>query len=81
MTDARKELRGDEYNKRIIDLSGTLTSDQEVILPLKDGSDWLVRNNTKGGHTIIVKGASGGGLRIPPSSVKAVFTDGTNFYG
>jgi Pectate lyase superfamily protein len=81
MKDKTRELAAEEYNKRIIDISGTLTSDQEIIFPLKDGSEWLVRNNTSGGKTITVKGTTGTGVGISAGDVKNVFSDGINFYG
>ena len=71
----------EDYRKRIIDVSGPLSSNQFIILPLIDGSDWLVRNNTTGGHTITVRGLSAvKGVDIPADHVKAVFTDGIGFY-
>jgi hypothetical protein len=56
-------------------------ANQFVILPLIDGSDWLVRNNTTRGHTITVKGSSSvKGVDIPADHVKAMFTDGMDCY-
>jgi hypothetical protein len=82
MTNGPTKLGKEQYNKRIIDLSGTLTKDQDVIFPLNDGSEWLVRNNTIGGHTIRVRGVgAGASVNVSPGSVKTVFTDGISFYG
>ncbi len=60
-------------------MSGTISEARELIFPLDDGSDWLVRNNT--GQNIIVRGIKGSSVSIPPDSVKGVFTDGSAFYG
>ena len=74
-----RTLTGSEYLRRIIDVSGTISSPRDLIFPLDDGSDWLVRNKT--GQNIIVRGSKGSSVTIPPSFIKAVFTDGSGFYG
>src|SRR4029078_1590970 len=70
MDDKDKTLVEEQYNKRIIVLSGKLTSTRSVMFPLNDGSEWLVRNNTDGAHNIIVKGKSGDGISVLSGTVK-----------
>jgi hypothetical protein len=76
-----------EYGKKIIDISadpsvhpnGTLDKSRTVIFPLKDGSNWIVRNDA--GQTLNLKGRTGNGVTIAQGTVKTVFANGTNLYG
>jgi len=61
-------------------VSGALTSNAVVVLPLTAGSRWIVSNNTTGSFTLTVQGASGAGVSITQGSALTVFTDGTNYF-
>lgn len=56
----------------------SLTATRNLVLPLKKKS-WVVRNNTTGGQSIQVIGATGTGITIPNGAVVEVVCDGTNF--
>jgi hypothetical protein len=87
MRDEDKTLEPFEYCKKIIDISvdllvppvGKLDKTLNVIFPLKDGSNWIVLNDT--GQTINLKGRTGNPVIIVPhSTVKTVFADGMNLH-
>ena len=62
-------------------VTGALTSNATIILPLTAGAKWIVVNNTSGAYTLTVQGASGSGIAVAPGNPLNVFTDGTNYYG
>jgi hypothetical protein len=61
-------------------VTGTLTSNATVVLPLSAGSRWIIANNTTGSFTLTVKGATGAGVAITQGSALMVFTDGTAYF-
>jgi len=61
-------------------VSGALTSNATVKLPLTAGSRWIVANNTTGSFTLTVQGATGAGVSITQGSALTVFTDGTSYF-
>jgi len=61
-------------------VTGTLTSNATIVLPLTAGSRWIVANNTTGSFTLTVQGASGAGVSITQGSALTVFTDGAAYY-
>src|SRR6185312_1015683 len=61
-------------------ISGTLTSNATLVLPLIAGSRWIVANNTTGSFTLTVQGATGAGVAITQGSALTVFTDGTAYF-
>lgn len=61
-------------------VSGTLTSNAVLVLPLTAGMRWIVANNTTGSFTLTVQGSTGSGVAISQGSALTVFTDGTNYY-
>jgi hypothetical protein len=61
-------------------VTGTLTSNATVVLPLSAGSRWIIANNTTGSFTLTVKGATGAGVAITQASALMVFTDGTAYF-
>lgn len=65
---------------QVISVTGTLTANAAVVLPLAAGATWIVANNTTGSFTLAVNGATGSGVTIPQGSAIGVYTDGTNFY-
>lgn len=71
-----------QYRRGIIFLTGTITANINVIVPLFARA-WLVINATSGSFTVTVKGASGTGTVIPQGGNGAplgVYTNGTNVY-
>lgn len=61
-------------------VTGALTSNAILVLPLIAGSRWIVANNTTGSFTLTVQGASGAGVSITQGSALTVFTDGVAYY-
>lgn len=75
MTNTNYTLSSLEYGKPVIIISGLLTADLNLIFPNIYGQ-WLVINNTTGGHSITGKTASGVGVEI--AVVAVLFCDATN---
>lgn len=63
-------------------LTGALTANCALLLPLRAGARWLVQNNTTGSFTVSVGGATGTQVTVAQGATNAqeVFTDGTNYY-
>jgi hypothetical protein len=61
-------------------VSGALTSNAVLVLPLSAGSRWIIANNTTGSYTLTVQGATGAGVAITQGSALTVFTDGTAYF-
>src|SRR6185437_7388381 len=61
-------------------VTGALTSNATVVLPLTAGKGWIIANNTTGSFTLTVQGATGAGVAITQGSALTVFTDGIAYY-
>ena len=68
-----------QYGKPIIVLSGTLTTNVNLILPAII-YQWLVVNNCSGAFTVTCKTAAGTGTVVLQSLASGVYADGTNIY-
>jgi len=77
MSDANITLAAGEYDRPIIEMSGSLTAGRDVILPLYDGLERTVRNLT--GQTLTFKGATGSGVAVAASKAARIYTDGSNW--
>lgn len=71
--------------RKVITLSGTLTSNLAIVLPnwAAPAGRWLFINNTAGAFTTTARTAAGTGVNIPqggPSNPLEVYGDGTNIY-
>lgn len=71
--------------RKVITLSGVLTSNLAVVLPtwVAPAGRWLFINNTTGSFITTVRTAGGSGVAVPqggPSSPLEVYGDGTNIY-
>lgn len=62
----------------ILEFSGTLTANINVVVPTRDGSQWTIYNGTTGAYTLTVKTASGTGAAITQTKRTIVYCDGTN---
>lgn len=78
VTTANYTLSTTEYRNKIIYVSGTLTGNRNVVVPLTTGACWKFYNNTSGSYTLTIIGASGTGITITQGSSAIVYTDGTN---
>ena len=80
LTSSDVTLTNAEASKDIIVLSGTLTSNVNLIMPVFV-KQWIVANNTSGAFTVTVKTASGTGGVVTQSTSRVFYGDGTNIYG
>ena len=80
LTSSDVTLTNAEAAKDIIVLSGTLTANVNLIMPVFV-KQWIVANNTSGAFTVTVKTASGTGGVVTQSTSRAFYGDGTNIYG
>lgn len=67
-----------EARNQILELTGALTGNINVILPLYDGMDWVIHNNTSGAFTLTIKHSSGTGQAIAQGKKTSIYSDGTN---
>ena len=77
MTNANVTLTELQYGHPVIVITGTITTNLNLIFPAIVGQ-WVVINSTTGAYTITAKTASGTGVTVSGSS--AIVGDGTNIY-
>lgn len=80
LTSSDVTLTNSEASKDVIVLSGTLTANVNLIVPVFVKS-WIVANNTTGAFTVTVKTASGTGGLVTQNTSRVFYGDGTNVYG
>jgi hypothetical protein len=68
-----------EANFNMINLTGAITANLQVIVPSAAG-EWTFKNATTGAFTVTVKTAAGTGIDIPQGTSLLVWSDGTNVY-
>lgn len=82
LTGGTTTLTAQESAAPIIVLSGVLTSNLALVVPLNIQT-WLLVNNTTGSFTTTVRGATGAGVTVPQggfSNPLGIYTNGTNVY-
>jgi hypothetical protein len=84
MTDADYTLSNlnglsDEARNPVLVVTGTNNAVRDIIAPLVN-KQYLIINNTTGGQSIRIRGASGFTVTIPNGTKVPVFCDGTNFF-
>jgi hypothetical protein len=77
MTDADTTLTAAQARNTILDLTGTLTAQRNIVLPL-DAQQWTVFNNTTGGFGLQFIGATGTGIVVAAGKRAIIYSDGTN---
>jgi len=81
MTDANYTLSTSttpqEWQYKIINLTGTLTADRDVIAPLNK-KEYTVVNDTTGGFSIVFKTSAGAGVTVLAGNTATVRCDGTD---
>jgi hypothetical protein len=77
MSDANIGLNYEQANCTILELTGTLTANRNVQVPL-DPQQWTVFNNTAGGFSLQFIGASGTGITVANGARAIIYSDGTN---
>ncbi len=80
LTGSDVTLTNAEAAKDIIVLSGTLTANVNLIVPIFV-KQWIVANNTTGAFTVTVKTVSGTGGLVTQTASRIFYGDGTNVYG
>jgi hypothetical protein len=80
-SDANKTLTSSEYDGLILDIgSGTaLTATRNLVLPLTDGAIVFVNNQSTGGQSVQVIGATGTGTTIATAKGALLWCNGTNW--
>lgn len=64
----------------ILDFTGLLTANSNVIVSGTVPRSWIVTNSTTGNFTLTVKTAAGAGVSVPQGASQMVFTDGADVY-
>ena len=84
MTDANYTLSNlngasDEARNAVLVVTGTNNAVRDIIAPLVN-KQYLVVNNTTGGQSIRIRGATGFTVTIPNGTTVSVYCNGTNFF-
>jgi hypothetical protein len=75
-------LTGDQASKRIIKVTGTMTSNASIIVPNTYSKSWIVQNATSGAFTVSIAPSGGTSVPVSQGGVDTVFSDGTTMsYG
>lgn len=69
----------DEARNAILEFTGTLSQQRNVIAPLVEKT-YVIKNSTTGGFPIQIIGASGTGVVIQNGTTTAVYCNGINFF-
>lgn len=68
-----------QYQKLILNITGTLIGDVTYTIPASIGGQWVVRNATTGAFTVtIASGGAGSSVVTSQSTIQTVYSDGTN---
>lgn len=71
-------LTADESSNRILEFTGTLTGNINVVVPTADGAEWIVVNLTGGAFTLTVKTLAGTGITVGQTNSAILYCDGTD---
>jgi hypothetical protein len=72
-------LTASQYQKLILNITGTLVGNVTYVIPNTVGGQWIVRNATSGAFTVtIASGGGGSSIAVAQGSVDTVYSDGTN---
>ena len=78
MADANQTPTSSVYDGHVIECTGALTAQRDLILPTVDGGTWVIDNKTTGGFGIQAKTSAGTGVVIAAARAATVRCDGTN---
>jgi hypothetical protein len=67
-----------EAGNGIIELTGAITANIAVIVPVSPTRDWIFINHTSGAFEVTIKTAAGTGVVVDQGTSINVYTDGTN---
>jgi len=77
MTDANTTLGGAQAKNDILEFTGALTLQRNIVVPL-GAQQWTVFNNTSGGFGLQFIGATGTGVVVAAGKRAIIYADGTN---
>lgn len=77
MSDANTTLTMAEARNGILEFTGTLTVQRNIVVPLQP-QQWTVFNNTAGGFGLQFIGATGTGIVVAATKRAIIYSDGTN---
>jgi hypothetical protein len=80
MADADQAPGSGVTDAYVLRLTGVLTANRNLTLPLTAGRSWYVINACTGAFGVVVKGATGTTSTVTNGGRAIVVTDGTNFY-
>lgn len=61
-------------------LTGAVTADKQLTLPLVNGAFYRIVNNATGAFLVFAGGATGSGVVVPTNGVTDVWSNGVNYY-
>lgn len=67
----------DEARQAVLEISGTLTANRNVVCPTQEKT-YIIKNGTSGGFSVTLKTSGGAGIAIPNGDTMVVYCDGTN---
>jgi len=77
LASANVTLSAAQNRNPVIECTGTLTANRELIVKAQPKNFWI-HNNTSGAFTVTVKTAAGTGVVVPQGQWAKVYCDGTN---
>ncbi len=78
LSDANYTLGAAEYKYRIIEFTGALTANRDIILPNVPGATWIINNKTTGGYKLVCKVSGQTGVQIQMGYAATVYGNGTD---
>ena len=74
-------LTATQYQKLILNVTGAIAANVTYTIPSGVGGQWVVKNLTTGGYSVVIASAGGGSsVTVANAGVSAVVCDGTNCY-
>lgn len=77
LADANYTPSSSEYKYKVLEFTGALTANRNIVLPTVDGATFIINNKTTGGFSLVVKTNAGTGPTVSGKAV--VYCDGTNY--
>lgn len=79
LSDANYTVVAAEYVKRILEYTGALTANRDIILPHVDGAEYIVFNNTTGGFSLVFKKSGGTGVTVAATKRATIYNNGSDY--
>ena len=74
-------LTATQYQKMILNVTGSIAANVTYTIPSGVGGQWVVKNLTTGGYSVVIASAGGGSSSTVANNIVAtVVCDGTNVY-